>query len=125
MVRTIGKASMAGAGVCAVALAALVATGGIARAADDLPVDREEIIVTHQRLGPLSDWAQMQQHSADYKRLKEKFDPSSSGAPHYDPYTSASGFAAPVQPSHDFEHESAEQPTPAAVQAVEDGISPP
>ena len=48
----------------------LVASVGIAipaALAADPPADdeREEIIITHSKLGPLSDWARMQAHNAE------------------------------------------------------------
>ena len=75
----------------AAALASLALSLGagsaLAQAANELPADREEIIITHQRLGPLSDWAAMQQHSADYQRLKAKYDPTT-GSSHTDNWAS-------------------------------------
>jgi hypothetical protein len=85
---------------------------------------REEIIITHQRLGPLSEWASMQQHSADYKRLKEKFDPTQ-GSSHTDNWTSDRALASHSNNSDSFLQESAQQPTPPAIQAVKDAIVPP
>jgi hypothetical protein len=113
-----------GARLLAVVLTAAFFAAPFARAADELPPDREEIIVTHSRLGPLSEWAQMQQHTAEYNRLKEKFDPSPSSASHYDKYTSDRAFAGSRAAGDDFTQESAEAPTPAAVQAIEDQIKP-
>jgi hypothetical protein len=90
----------------------------------ELPADREEIIVTHQRLGPLSDWAAMQQHSADYRRLKAKYDPTT-GSSHTDNWASDRNLASHSNASDSFEQESAEAPTPPAVQAIKDAVVPP
>src|SRR4051794_8866045 len=86
--------------------------------------EREEIIITHHPLGPLSEWAQMQQHSADYKRLKEKFDPTQ-GSSHTDNWASDRNLASHSNNSDSFMQESAEAPTPPAIQAVKDAIVPP
>jgi hypothetical protein len=86
--------------------------------------EREEIIVTHKRMGPLSEWASMQQHSADYKRLKEKYDPTQ-GSSHTDNWASDRNLASHSNNSDSFMQESAEAPTPPAVQAVKDAIVPP
>jgi hypothetical protein len=86
--------------------------------------EREEIIITHQRLGPLSEWASMQQHSADYKRLKEKFDPTQ-GSSHTDNWASDRALASHNNNSDSFIQESADQPTPPAIQAVKNAIVPP
>ena len=90
----------------------------------DLPPDREEIIITHQRLGPLSEWAAMQQHSADYRRLKAKYDPTT-GSSHVDSWASDRALAAPSQTGGGFEAESAAAGTPPAVQAIKDAVVPP
>ncbi len=97
-----------------------------ARAADtskDLPADREEIIVTHSRLGPLSDWAQMQAHTADYERLKARFDPTT-GSSHVDNWANDRSMASHNGSGNEFITESADQPTPPAIQAVEDSVKP-
>lgn len=90
----------------------------------ELPADREEIIVTHQRLGPLSDWAAMQQHTADYNRLKAKYDPTT-GSSHTDNWASDRNLASHNGNGDSFIQESASQPTPPAVQAVKDAVIPP
>jgi hypothetical protein len=86
--------------------------------------DREEIIVTHSRLGPLSEWAQMQAHNAEYRRLKEKFDPTTSTG-RVDADTSDRALAAPTSGNGAFMSESASAPTPSAIKAVEDAVAPP
>jgi hypothetical protein len=93
-------------------------------AAGELPPDREEIIVTHQRLGPLSEWASMQQHSADYQRLKAKFDPTQ-GSSHTDNWASDRNLAAHNGSGDSFIQESTDAPTPSAVKAVEDAVTNP
>ncbi len=93
-------------------------------AASDLPPDREEIVITHQRLGPLSDWAAMQQHSADYRRLKAKFDPTT-GSSHTDNWASDRNLATHNGSGDSFIQESADTPTPPAVQAIKDAVVPP
>jgi hypothetical protein len=107
----------------AVASLALGAGSALAQSSSD-STEREEIIVTHQRLGPLSDWASMQQHSADYKRLKEKYDPTQ-GSSHTDNWASDRALAQHNNNSDSFIQESADQPTPPAIQAVKDAIIPP
>jgi hypothetical protein len=92
--------------------------------AGELPADREEIIVTHQRLGPLSDWAAMQQHSADYRRLKAKYDPTT-GSSHTDNWASDRNLASHNGSGDSFIQESADAPTPPAVQAIKDAVIPP
>ena len=107
--------------------ATLVAGGAFAQAsapAAELPPDREEIVITHQRMGPLSDWAAMQEHSAEYRRLKAKFDPST-GAARVDNDAADRQLAGHSNSSDSFEQESAREPTPPAVQAVKDAIVPP
>ena len=105
-------------------LALSLGTGAaLAQSATDSS-EREEIIITHKPLGPLSDWAQMQQHSADYKRLKEKFDPTQ-GSSHVDSWASDRNLASHSNNSDSFMQESADQPTPPAIQAVKDAIVPP
>jgi hypothetical protein len=99
------------------ALAQAASTGGDSN-------EREEIIVTHQRLGPLSEWASMQQHSADYKRLKEKYDPTQ-GSSHTDNWASDRNLSQHNNNSDSFMQESADQPTPPAIQAVKDAVVPP
>jgi len=98
----------------------------LAQSSSDTPEreEIEEIIVTHHPLGPLSEWAQMQQHSADYKRLKEKFDPTQ-GSSHTDNWASDRNLAAHSNNSDSFMQESADAPTPPAIQAVKDAIVPP
>lgn len=107
--------------------AMLVAPGAFAQAsapAAELPPDREEIVITHQRMGPLSDWASMQEHSAEYRRLKAKFDPST-GAARVDNDRADRQLAGHSNSSDNFEQESAREPTPPAVQAVKDAVVPP
>jgi hypothetical protein len=123
--------SIFGSYVSAVAVAGTLALSmtvpTIARAADssnDLPPDREEIIVTHSRLGPLSDWAQMQAHEAEYQRLKAKFQPTE-GSNHVDNWASDRAAAQPTAPGQAFVQENADQPTAPAVQAIKDAIVPP
>src|SRR5437868_4916989 len=99
--------------------ATLVAGGAFAQASAppaELPADREEIVITHQRMGPLSDWAAMQEHSAEYRRLKAKFDPST-GSSHTDNWANDRTLASHSNSSDSFEKESAQAPTPPAVQA--------
>jgi len=103
---------------------ALAPAMALAQASNEIPPDREEIIVTHSRLGPLSEWAQMQQHSAEYRRLKEKFDPTT-GSSRTDNWTSDRALAQHSNASDGFEQESADAPTPPAVKAVEDAVAPP
>jgi hypothetical protein len=93
-------------------------------AKDQLPPDREEIIVTHQRLGPLSDWAAMQQHTADYERLKARFDPTT-GSSHVDSWANDRALASHNGSGDSFIQENADSPTPPAVQAVKDAVVPP
>jgi hypothetical protein len=100
-----------------------LAQSGAPAAADDSG-DREEIIITHQRLGPLSDWAAMQQHSADYQRLKAKYDPTT-GSSHTDNWASDRNLASHSNASDSFIQESTDQPTPPAVQAIKDAVVPP
>ena len=94
------------------------ATGG------ELPPDREEIVITHQRMGPLSDWAAMQEHSAEYRRLKAKFDPST-GSSRTDNWQADRQLAGHNNVSDSFVQESQEGPAPPAVQAVKDAVVPP
>ena len=108
-------------------LTALLATGSAfaqAPAPAELPPDREEIVITHQRMGPLSDWAAMQEHSAEYRRLKAKFDPST-GAARVDNDAADRQLAGHSNSSDSFEQESAREPTPPAVQAIKDAVVPP
>jgi hypothetical protein len=95
-----------------------------AQPANELPADREEIIITHQRLGPLSDWAAMQQHSDDYRRLKAKYDPTT-GSSHTDNWASDRNLASHNNSSDSFMQESADTPTPPVVQAIKDAVIPP
>jgi hypothetical protein len=95
-----------------------------AQPANELPADREEIIVTHQRLGPLSDWAAMQQHSDDYRRLKAKYDPTT-GSSHTDNWASDRNLASHNNSSDSFIQESADAPTAPVVQAIKDAVVPP
>jgi hypothetical protein len=90
---------------------------------EELPADREEIVVTHSPLGPLSEWAQMQQHTAEYQRLKAKFDPTQ-GSSHVDNWANDRALATHNN-GDSFMDESAQQPTPPAVQAVKDAVVPP
>ena len=107
----------------------LSAAGPVARAADAPAAapadDREEIIVTHSKLGPLSDWAQMQAHNSEYRRLKAKFDPS----PNRSGVDAASADRAlgapPGQGERSYQQELRDQPTAPAVKAVEDAVAPP
>jgi hypothetical protein len=109
----------------ALACAVLVAPAmAFAQKSDELPPDREEIIVTHSRLGPLSDWASMQQHTAEYNRLKAKFDPTT-GSSHVDNWADDRALASHSNASDGFMQESAAAPTPPAVQAVKDAVLPP
>jgi len=110
----------AAAAMLAVPLAAGTAFAQAA-SSNDLPPDREEIIITHQRLGPLSEWASMQQHSADYRRLKQKYDPTQ-GSSHTDNWASDRNLATHNGSGDSFMQESADTPTPSAVKAVEDAV---
>ena len=107
--------------------ASVVATNALAQKAapaGELPADREEIVITHQKMGPLSDWASMQEHSAEYRRLKAKFDPSQ-GSSHTDNWASDRSLASHNGSGDSFMQESAQAPTPPAVQAVKDAVLPP
>jgi hypothetical protein len=95
-----------------------------AQPASDPSADREEIIITHQRLGPLSDWAAMQQHSDDYRRLKAKYDPTT-GSSHTDNWASDRNLASHNNSSDSFMQDSADTPTPPVVQAIKDAVIPP
>ena len=86
--------------------------------------DREEIIITHQRLGPLSEWAAMQQHSDDYRRLKAKYDPTT-GASRTDNWASDRNLATHQGGNDSFIQESADAPTAPVVQAIKDAVVPP
>jgi hypothetical protein len=111
----------------ALALAAAMAIGAPAWAADPKPADdpdREEIVVTHSRLGPLSDWAQMQAHTAEYERLKAKFDPTT-GTSRVDDWAASRGGAGPTPASGGFIQDSASAPTSPGVQAIKDAVVPP
>jgi hypothetical protein len=123
----IGKSGLMTAVVAIVALP-LAAGAAFAQAAqpaaNDLPADREEIIITHQRLGPLSEWAAMQQHSSDYQRLKQKYDPTQ-GSSHTDNWASDRNLAAHNGSGDTFIQESSDQPTPPAIKAVEDAVTNP
>jgi len=105
---------------------ALALGGGSALAQSAAPAaaPEEEIVITHQRLGPLSDWAAMQQHSADYRRLKAKYDPTT-GSSHTDNWANDRSLASHNNSSDSFEKESQEGPAPAAVKSVEDAVVPP
>lgn len=107
--------------------ASLWAMGPIAQAADvpQSADDREEIIVTHSKLGPLSDWAQMQAHNAEYQRLKAKFDPSANHSAVDSARADRALGAPPGQGERSYQEELRNQPTAPAVQAVEDAIIPP
>jgi hypothetical protein len=109
--------------VISAALPFSLASGAPADSSNDLSPDRDEIIVTHSRLGPLSDWAQMQAHTADYERLKAKFDPTT-GSSHVDNWANDRAMASQNGSGNSFITESADQPTPSAVKAVEDQIAP-
>jgi hypothetical protein len=100
------------------------ASSAAAAPAAELPADREEIVITHQRQGPLSDWASMQEHSAEYRRLKAKFDPST-GAARVDEDASDRQLAGHSNASDSFEQDSAREPTPPVVQAIKDAVVPP
>jgi hypothetical protein len=112
------------AGVLTVSLGATNAFAQASAPAGALPPDREEIVITHQKMGPLSDWAQMQEHSAEYRRLKAKFDPSQ-GSSHTDNWASDRSLASHNGSGDSFMQESAQAPTPPAVQAVKDAVLPP
>jgi hypothetical protein len=103
-------------------LAALPVAHAVAADGDE---DREEIIITHSKLGPLSDWARMQAHEAEYQRLKAKFDPS----PNHPPIDAAAAdralTAPPGQGERSYQQELRDQPTAPAVKAVEDAVAPP
>ena len=86
--------------------------------------DPEEIVITHSKLGPLSEWAQMQQHTADYQRLKAKFDPTT-GSSHTDNWANDRALASHSNSSDSFMQESADAPTPPVVQAIKDAVVPP
>jgi hypothetical protein len=109
--------------VTALAMSAPLICGAATAADAPKSDDREEIIVTHSRLGPLSDWAQMQAHNAEYRRLKEKFDPTT-GTGRVDADTSDRALAAPTSGNGAFMSESASAPTPSAIKAVEDAVVP-
>jgi hypothetical protein len=111
-------------GVLAVSIGSTSALAQAAAPAGELPPDREEIVITHQKMGPLSDWASMQEHSAEYNRLKAKFDPSQ-GSSHTDNWASDRALASHNGSGDSFMQESAQAPTPPAVQAVKDAIVPP
>ena len=95
-----------------------------APSANDGSSDREEIIITYQRLGPLSEWASMQQHSDDYRRLKAKYDPTT-GASRTDNWASDRNLAAHNGANDSFIQESADAPTAPVVQAIKDAVVPP
>ncbi len=95
-----------------------------AAASSDGSSDREEIIITHQRLGPLSERASMQQHSDVYRRLKAKYYPPT-GASRTDNWASDRNLASHSNNSDSFMQESADSPTPPAVQAIKDAVVPP
>ena len=109
---------------------AVVATAGLPSFAANTPRSEnaldEELTITHKRLGPLSDWAQMKEHSAEYKRLKNKFDPDQGGV------SPAAAMAAdrnatlpPGQREPSFFSESRNSPTSPVVQAIEDAVTAP
>ena len=87
--------------VLALGSLALSPAVAFAQAANELPADREEIVITHSKLGPLSEWEQMQQHSADYRRLKAKFDPTT-GSSHTDSWASDRNLASHSNSSDSF-----------------------
>ena len=123
-VLTLKLMTVAAVGSLAVSLAAGSAFAQASTPAAELPADREEIVITHQRMGPLSDWAAMQEHSAEYRRLKAKFDPST-GAARVDNDAADRQLAGHSNSSDSFEQESAREPTPPAVQAIKDAVVPP
>jgi len=112
----------------ALAAAALMAAAPAARAADPAPSagdDRDEIVITHSKMGPLSDWAQMQAHNAEYQRLKAKFDPSANHSPVDAAAADRALGAPPGQGERSYMEDLRNQPTAPAVQAVKDAIVPP
>ena len=108
----------------ALALVVLPAATVVAADAQRPEID-DEITITHSKLGPLSDWAQMQAHNAEFQRLKAKFDPS----PHNSPVDAAAAdralTAPPGQGERSYQQELRDQPTAPAVKAVEDAVVPP
>ena len=106
------------------AMLSVGAGSALAQAANDGSSDREEIIITHQRLGPLSEWAAMQQHSDDYRRLKAKYDPTT-GASRTDNWASDRNLATHQGGNDSFIQESADAPTAPVVQAIKDAVVPP
>ena len=111
----------------AIALAASIGLAIPAALAADPPADeeREEIVITHSKLGPLSDWAQMQAHNAEYQRLKAKFDPSPNNPPVDAAAADRALGAPPGQQERGYQQELRDQPTAPAVKAVEDAVVPP
>ncbi len=107
-----------------IALTASLAAVPLVRAiAADEP-EREEIIITHSKLGPLSDWAQMQAHEAEYRRLKAKFDPSPNNSPVDAAAADRQLTAPPGQGERGYQQDLRNQPTAPAVKAVEDAVVP-
>ena len=108
-----------------IALAASLAAVPFLRAmaTEDDP-DREEIIITHSKLGPLSDWARMQAHEAEYQRLKAKFDPSPNNPPVDAAAADRQLTAPPGQGERGYQQDLRNQPTAPAVKAVEDAVAP-
>jgi hypothetical protein len=106
------------------AMLSVGAGSALAQAANDGSSDREEIIITHQRLGPLSEWASMQQHSDDYRRLKAKYDPTT-GSSRTDNWASDRNLATHQGGNDSFIQESADAPTAPVVQAIKDAVVPP
>jgi hypothetical protein len=103
-------------------LAAVPFTWAMAADGDE---DREEIIITHSKLGPLSDWARMQAHEAEYQRLKAKFDPSPNNSPVDAAAADRQLTAPPGQGERGYQQDLRNQPTAPAVKAVEDAVAPP
>lgn len=112
----------------AMVLAAIgLVLGGVpARAAQSTAEGQlEEVIVTHKKLGPLSDWALMQAHNAEYQRLKQKFDPSPNNSA-VDKWSAArAAAAAPRGGPSSFAREVQEGPASPIVQAIKESASPP
>src|SRR5271154_3298887 len=106
------------------AMLSVGAGSALAQAANDGSSDREEIIITHQRLGPLNEWAAMQQHSDDYRRLKAKYDPTT-GASRTDNWASDRNLATHQGGNDSFIQESADAPTAPVVQGIRAPAAPP
>lgn len=106
------------------ALLLLLAAAPVSRAIAEGDDDREEITITHSKLGPLSDWAQMQSHEAEYRRLKAKFDPSPNNPPVDAAASDRQLTAPPGQGERGYQQDLRNQPTAPAVKAVEDAVTP-